>query len=422
MGYWFEDPTIKNLLPLASASGIRGLSSLFRTPMIIMGSNVFPDGPGIGLSTIDHINARSLSRKAFVISDEFSARFAERVVRFLTTFGYEAQTWSKILPEAPIENVKECSQAMSDYEPGLILAVGGGSVIDGAKGAWVMYERPDLTDLMNYSPIVPLGLRKKAVFAAVPTTAGTGSECTQVAIFHDQAFDRKIPISSNELVPDFAILFPDFTFSMPAGLTAGTGLDVMAHAMDAATAVATNMITDAVATTAIQAVFKYLPRAYANGRDREARLQMLIAASLGGIAINHAGASLTHCFGHTLGSLFHIHHGLAVGIFVPYCLQYYSRVSEKHHTITKALDIPGKTMSESLGNLVSKIRSLLAELNVPNNLKDLGIPEKEFKREMPRLVQYTLEDIDIMFSPRPMTEKQCEMFWHYVYQGKDIDF
>jgi alcohol dehydrogenase class IV len=422
MGYWFEDPGIKSLLPLATAAGIRGLSSVFNTPMMIYGANVFSEAPGLGPGTIDHLNNKSLSKKAFIVTDEFGKRFADKVEKFLLAWGYETECWAKVEPEAPVENVKECAAAMTAYEPGLIMAVGGGSVMDAAKGGWVMYERPDLEDLMMFNPLAPLGLRKKAVLAAVPTTAGTGSECTGAAVLHDHSADRKIPIASAELMPDFAILAPEFTMSMPPSLTLGTGLDVLAHAADAVTCIAAGEMTDAMGVTAIEMAFKYLPRAIANGRDREARLRMLLAASIAGISFGNAGASLTHSFGHSLGSIFNIHHGLAVGFFIPFCLQYYSKYTDANEKIARILGVPGKNRQENTDNAVAKFRLLFKELNVPFSLKEMGVSEEKMKGDMERLVLYTREDIDSIFSPRPMTEEQCEKIWHYTYHGKDIDF
>ncbi|MFH2129600.1 MAG: iron-containing alcohol dehydrogenase [bacterium] len=422
MGYWFEDPGIKGLLPLATAAGIRGLSSVFNTPMMIMGANVFSEAPGLGPGTIDHLNNKCPKKRAFVVSDEFGKRYADKVEKFLLAWGYTTESWCKVEPEAPIENVQACAVSMTAFEPDLIMAVGGGSVMDAAKGAWVIYERPDLHDLMAFSPLSPLGLRKKAVMAAVPTTAGTGSECTGAAVLHDHANDRKIPIASAELVPDFAILSPEFTMTMPEKLTLGTGLDVLSHAMDAVTCIAATEMTDAMGLAAIEMVHKYLPRAVANGRDREARLRMLLAASIAGISFGNSGASLTHSFGHSLGSIFHVHHGLAVGFFIPFCLQYYAKTSEKHVRIARTLGIQAKDRKESLDNLVAHTRAFFKSLNVPLSLKELGVSEEKMKAEMPRLIPYTREDIDSIFSPRPMTVAQCEKFWHYAYHGKDIDF
>ena len=151
--------------------------------------------------------------------------------------------------------------------------------MDGAKAAWVHYERPDIPHLGMISPLEPLHLRKKAILAAVPTTSGTGSECTSVFVAHDPEVHRKVPVACGELMPDYAILVPEFTMSMPPKLTAGTGLDVLAHAMDSAAILGGNEITHSLALTATEMAFRYLPRAFRNGQDHEARLRMLLAAS-----------------------------------------------------------------------------------------------------------------------------------------------
>lgn len=422
MSYWFIDPFLKGLLPLALSSSIQGLQTVFNTPQIIMGSNVFPEGPVIGLSTVDFLNARCSSKRTFVVTDEFAERFAKRVVQCLSAAGFECQIWSKALPEAPVDNVKECARVMSGFGPGLIVAVGGGSVMDGAKAAWILYERPDITDLFTLSPLGPIGLRKKAILAAVPTTSGTGSEVTGVSVLHDPEAHRKIPIAHGELMPDFAILCPEFTMTMPPKLTVGTGLDALTHAVDSVTTPSGNELTDSLGLAAIEMVFKYLPRAYVNGQDREARHRMLVAATTAGISFGNAGACLPHSFGHSLGSLFNIHHGLAVAIFIPYLLQFYSRTSDRYLAIARALRVEGKTREESLVNLVSKVRALFKELDVPLSLKGLGLAPDKFEERMEKLVLYAHEDIDTFFTPRPITKAQVEQVFRYAYEGKDVDF
>jgi alcohol dehydrogenase class IV len=423
MTYWFQDPGLKALLPLALADSIKGMTTLFKTPAFIMGFNVFPEGMVIGPSTADFIGAHSPKKRAFVVADEFSERFAAKTAGYFQANGFTTQVWPKALPEVPIDNVKECAVAMTAFEPDVIIAVGGGSVIDGAKAAWILYERPEITDLgSQVSPLALLGLRKKAFLVAVPTTSGTGSECTAVSVLHDTATHRKVPIANADLLPDVAILVPEFTVSMPPKLTAGTGLDVLSHAMDAVATPAANEFTDAMSLAAIKMVFKYLPRAYRNGKDREARYRMIMASSAAGIGFGQSGAALTHSFGHSIGSLFKIHHGLAVGMFIPYVFQYYKPVSDKYLEICHALRIEGASDDESFSNLIKAVRNLFRELDVPLNLKDLGIPAKEFDRQMEMLVLYSTEDIDSVFTPRPMTPAQCEKILRYAYDGKDIDF
>jgi alcohol dehydrogenase class IV len=423
MGYWFQDPGLKALLPLALANSIKGMTTLFKTPALIMGFNVFPEGMVIGPSVVDFIGAHSPKKRAFVVADEFSERFAATTAGYFKTNGFATQIWANALPEAPLENVRECGAAMTAFEPDVIIAVGGGSVIDGAKAAWILYERPDITDLgTQVSPLTLLGLRKKAFLVAVPTTSGTGSECTAVAVLHDTATHRKVPIANADLLPDMAILVPEFTVSMPPKLTAGTGLDVLSHAMDAVATPAANEFTDAMSLMAIKMVFQYLPRAYRNGKDREARYRMIMAASAAGIGFGQSGAALTHSFGHSIGSMFKVHHGLAVGMFIPYAFQYYREVSDRYLEICHALRIEGASADESFSNLIRAVRDLFRELDVPLNFKELGISAAELDRQMETLVLYAMEDIDTVFTPRPMTPAQCEKIFRYAYDGRDIDF
>lgn len=424
MSYWFQDPGIKALLPLATANSIKGLRTTFGTPSFIMGFNVFPEGISIGPSTADVIAARCPKKRAFIVADEFSNQFAKKTADYFAANGFTVEIWPKAMPEVPIENVKECGAAMTAFEPDVIMAVGGGSVMDSAKAAWILYERPEFDDLgALVSPLIMLGLRKKAFLVAVPTTSGTGSECTAAAVLHDNATHRKVPIGNAELMPDVAILVPEFTVSMPPKLTAGTGLDVLAHAMDAIATPAANELTDAMGLAAIKMAFKYLPRAYNNGKDREARYRMIIAASAAGIAFGQAGAAaLTHGIGHSLGSVFNIHHGLAVGMLIPYCFQYYKPVTDKYLEVCRALGIEGKTPDRSFDNLITAFRGLYKTIGVPLSFKELGIKAEDLENQMETLVLYSMEDIDTFFTPRPMTAQQCEQIIRCAYDGRDIDF
>jgi len=417
MPYWFENPTLKALAPLALSSSIKGLTTIVNIPTLFIGANVFPQGPVVGPSTMDALANRCSRKKAFLVTDEFNKPFAARAARFLQSGGFSTEIWPRCLPEAPMEVVAECARAMKTYEPDLIMAVGGGSVMDSAKAAWVLYERPDITDLGLISPLDKLNLRKKALFAAVPTTSGTGSECTGAAVVHDTKSHRKIPLANLELVPDFAILVPEFTFSMPPKLTAGTGLDVLAHAMDAVTTPASNEITEPLALKAIEMAFEWLPRAYQNGQDR-----MLLAASIAGIAFGMSGCHLTHSFGHSLGAVFNLHHGISVGFFLPHTLQFCSRVTDKHLLICRTLGLEARDAADGLDQLVRRVRSFLTSLGVPLTLKDMGISREAFDTHFDRLVKFAFEDVDCYLSPRPITSAQCARVFRYAYDGRDIDF
>ena len=422
MTYWFTQPELKALVPLAGASAIRGLSTPFGTPMIFMGANALSEAGGLGATVVDSLAAMCVKKQAFIVSDEYVGRYATRVASVLEGHQFTTRIWGRAEPEAPLENVRECAEAMKQFEPDAIVAVGGGSVIDTAKAAWVLYERPDITDLAMVSPILPLGLRQKAVLVAVPTTSGTGSDCTPIAVVTDTQAKRKIPIVSAELMPDFAVLVPAFVTGMPPKLTAGTGLDALTHAVDCVMSPMTNDFTDALALRAIQMVFKYLPRAYRDGTDLEARTRMHMAASMAGIAFGNGGVGLTHSLGHSLGKTFAVHHGVAVGIFIPYALQFYSPITDKYLDICTALEVKEKSTGKSLAGLIEKVRTLLAELDVPLSLEGLGISKEDFEKNIEKLTLYGSEDPSVFQSPRPVTMEQCQRLFRYAYEGKDVDF
>ncbi len=422
MTYWFNDPGLKSLIPLASASAIGGLTTAFGVPKIFMGVNAFSEAPAVVPGVFDNLAAIYGRSRAFVVTDEHADRHAARVSTVLERTNFATQTWGKAEPEAPLGSVRDCAESMKEFEPDLIVAVGGGSVIDTAKAAWILYERPDLTDLATVSPLDTLGLRKKALFVAVPTTSGTGSECTAVSVVTDTEATRKIPIASAELVPDYALLVPTFTVGMPPELTAGTGLDALTHAMDSVMSPTSNDFTEPLALRAIQMVFEYLPRAYRDGTDHEARFKMHMAASIAGIAFGNGGVGLTHSLGHAVGKFFAVHHGVAVGVFIPYALQFYSPVTDKYLATCEALGVRAESNEKSLAALIGKVSALFGELNVPLNLKDLGIPKDEFERHMDKLALYAVEDPSTFQNPRPVTMEQCQALLRCAYEGKDVDF
>jgi alcohol dehydrogenase class IV len=422
MTYWFTDPALKSLVPLAGASAVKGLSSTFMVPRIIMGANALSEAGGLGAGIGDMLAMTCAKKRAFMVTDKVAARYAERAAGLMQSKGFVTQTWDNAEPEAPLETVVDCGNVMKAFEPDVIIAVGGGSVIDTAKAAWILYERPDIPDLAQVSPLMPLGLRKKALLVAMPTTSGTGSDCTAVSVVTDTKAKRKVPIVSAELLPDFSVLVPAFVLGMPPKLTAGTGLDALAHAMDNVMSPTTNDFCDAMALRAIQLVFRFLPRAYHEGIDHEARYRMHQAASMAGIAFGNGGVGMTHSLGHSLGKLFGVHHGIAVGLFIPYALQFYAPVTDKYMDMCQAVGVRNRGKEAALASMVKKVRGLMTELDVPTTLQGLGISRTDLKKNMEKLTLYAFEDPSAFQSPRPATMAQCEQMFLYAYDGKDVDF
>ncbi|MCP4755162.1 MAG: iron-containing alcohol dehydrogenase [Proteobacteria bacterium] len=415
MTYWFNDPVMKSRMPMSVGTSMKALASSFKCPEIFMGPRVLP-------RAIRTFAYRCPKKRCFIVADEFSIRFAKRFVEALEEAGFAVETWGKTQPEVPTDNVYEAAEAMSRFEPDVIFALGGGSAMDLAKVAWILYERPDITDIKAFSPRTVLNLRRKAFMVSIPTTSGTGSECTSYAVVHDIEEHRKLPISGPELYPDYAILLPELTLTMPPKLTAGTGLDVLAHAIDSIVCSDGNEITDALGLSAIEMTFKWLPKVFRYGKDHEARSKMALASSMAGLAFGQGGVALTHAFGHTIGTLYNIHHGLAVGFFIPYVFQFYKPITDKWLAIVKTLELHGPTKDDSFDNLIVKVKTLLTDLEVPLELKGLGISKDRFEEDMDKLVLFTLEDANYYATPRPMTQEQCEKLFRYAYEGKDVDF
>ncbi|SHF30860.1 hypothetical protein SAMN02745218_01935 [Desulfofundulus australicus DSM 11792] len=314
--YAFENPAVRLLYSISGASAIRGLQTIVVCPRVMIGIQAFN---ALG----KNVRALAFSDRAMIITDKVVRVSGERVKENLVQAGFAVEIWDDALPEAPLENILRGAEVMRAHQPSVIVAVGGGSVIDTAKMVWLLYEKPDV-DFRNLSPTAPLGLRKKAFLIGIPTTAGTGSEATSAAVITDGS--HKIPLTHPELVPDIAVLDPRFTVSMPPQLTMWTGVDALAHAVGAyLTCNRASEYTDSFALQAIRLIFKYLPRAIEDGRDLEARQKMLVAANLAGMAFSNGAAGIDHALGHTIGKKFGLHHGLSVGVFLPYVCAFYAR-------------------------------------------------------------------------------------------------
>jgi hypothetical protein len=413
---WFANPIARARFPLAGTAAVRGLQSTFIVPKTFI-------GPG-SLSQFEKIApALAPKKRAFIITDKWVRHLAERVSKVLQPKGFSVEIWDKTLPEPPPECVKDGADAMSKFSPDLIIAVGGGSVIDAAKSIWIGYERPDL-DLLTVTAFTPLGLRKKAFFIAIPTTSGTGSEGTNCAVLTDTELDppQKMIIASSELVPDVAILDPHLPAGMSPKLTAGTGLDALAHAVGSYISHWSNDYTDALGMKAIKLTFKYLPRAYHYPKDMEARTKMHIAANMAGLAFTNGAPGLDHAMGHSFGKIFGVHHGISVGLFLPFAIEFQKKATDKYIDLARNLGIDAETDEEYLGRLIERTRDLLKEVDGPLSIKELGITEDNFNEKLDLLVEYAWNDVCTLMATRPVDPETYRKLFTYAYSGRDIDF
>lgn len=424
MSYWTHEYLLKTYGgPMVQAEYIRDVAKPFFVPKVFSGFNLFLDKSQLLPDAVDLIARESRSKKAFIVTDEYAQRFAAKIKSpYEKRHGFRFDMWAKAQPDAPIETVKDCAEEMRRCKPDLIFALGGGSAMDTAKAAWLLYEHPGV-NIETLSPLVPLNLRCKARFVAIPTTSGTGSEVSGVAVisFPDGV---KLPIGGAlpEFVPDYALLDPTLTAGMPPELTAGTGGDALAHAIDGFMAPKSDEINQAIALKSIEMIFEWLPRACADGNDMMARMKMQQAAMMAGIVLANGGSGISHALGHTIGGLFHIHHGMMVLLFIPYELQVYSRVTDRHLKLCDILGVRDPKSSEkSLLNLIQKIRGLMKAVNVPIGLKDADVPLADLEKNLDFILGQAPTDPAFYFAWYDLTREQLKDIFLAAHEGRLLD-
>ena len=331
------------------------------------------------------------------------------------------EVFDEVEPEPSFEVVDRGKEIADSFQPQLIIALGGGSVIDTAKGIWVKYENPDF-NLEELSPFVWLNLGRKAQLIAIPTTSGTGSEVTLGVVLTKKGESKKIAVGSYEVVPFYSIVDPIFAKSMPSKLTAITGIDALSHVMESYVAINANPFTDALGEKAFQLIYTWLPRAYKNGNDMEAREKMHIAATMAGMAFSNSGLGIAHGLAHAFGPVFKVPHGFAVGLFVPYVMVFNAErnpeVKIKYGVLAKVIGVSGFSADELFDGLMEEVIRLYESVEAPKTLSDLEINEDEFRSKMDSIVANAYEDPEIAFNPVPVTPEDLKLICERVAEGE----
>ena len=368
--------------------------------------------------------AQLQGRRAFIVTDRNLRRmgFADRVARELNQAGIETRIYDDVEPEPSLETVQRGAQAMRDWAPDWVVGVGGGSVLDAAKAMWVLYERPDIApDAIN--PLEPLGLRQRARMVAIPTTSGTGSEATWAIVLTDTQAQRKLGLGSRECTPDIAIVDPELVADLPPRLTADTGMDALTHAVEGYTSRWRNDFSDGLCLQAVRLIFRYLPRAYAEGQDREAREHMHNAATIAGLGFINSMAGLAHGLGHALGAVFKVPHGRAVGLFLPYTIEFAAQeVAERYADLMTAAGLGTPPAEEAGSRFAEAVRDLLKRLEQPTTLRALGIDTQMLESRLTKLVADAESDPSTVTSPRIPDDKEIERLYRYALEGRRVDF
>ena len=391
----------------------------FVSPKIVFGEDA--------LSSLEEIKCQ----RVLVVTDQNLVQLGipARITDILSSTGAETHIFDEIEPDPTLTSVELGVKVANSFNPDWIIGLGGGSPIDAAKAIWVLYERPDLIPA-GINPFIELGLRKKARLITIPTTSGTGAEVTWGIVLTDPESKRKMGLGNKENAADIALVDPALASGMPPRLTADTGLDALTHAMEGFICTWHTDITDGLCLNAAREVIKYLPRAYEASQSdkpdqehfRQAREKMHNAATCAGLGFGNAMASLAHAMGHVIGSVFHIPHGRAVGICLPYTIEFVarqddSRISELAQVL--GVSAQGGTSGDALA---SNIRDLLKMTETPISLAGLGLDENKFESKLEKLVDDSFNDTQIITAPRAPSFEELEKIYRYAYNGQPIDF
>jgi alcohol dehydrogenase class IV len=363
-------------------------------------------------------------KRALVVTDTTLVELGlvDRVTARLEKVGIETHLFDAVEPDPRVQTVRQGAEVAREVKPDWIAGVGGGSPMDAAKAIWVLYERPDL-EPAEINPFVQLGLRQKARLITVPTTSGTGAEVTWAIVLTDTEEERKMGLGNRENVADLAIVDPAMAAGMPPALTADSGLDALTHAIEGYTCAWHTDLTDGLCVKAVHLILEYLPCAVADGSDMEARERMHNAATCAGLGFGNAMASLAHAMGHVLGAVFHVPHGRAVSLFLPYTIEFAASQVPERFAQLEAL-IGRSTVDGEAGAraLASRVRGLCREIGNPTSMAQLGIERQALEGQMVKLVDDAFNDTQIITACRSPSYDEMRQLFLYAYENKPVDF
>lgn len=438
-----ENVGVKHLLNIKTVAERRENMLWFRAPEKVY----FKKGClGVALRELKDVMNK---KKAFIVTDGFlyKSGFTKAITDRLDEMGITHTAFFNVAPDPTLGCALEGAKAMREFEPDVIIAIGGGSAMDAGKIMWVLYEHPevDFQDLaMRFMDIRKRvytfpHMGDKAYFIAIPTTAGTGSEVTSFAVITDEKTHTKYPLADYELMPKMAIIDADLMMNIPKGLTSASGIDALTHALEAIASVMATPYTDGIAKEAIRMIFEYLPRCYENGpHDAEAREGMANASTMAGMAFNNAYLGVCHSMAHKLGSYHHLAHGVANALLIDEVIRFnsaenptkmgtfpqykYPHCMKRYADVAAMLGLKGKTDAEKVESLIAAIDELKARVNIPKTIKDAGVDETVFLEQLDSMVEDAFDDQCTGANPRyPLMSEIKQMYLNTYYgERKDV--
>lgn len=353
-------------------------------------------------------------KKAFIVTGGNSMRKSgtlDKSIAFLQEAGLETFVFDGVEEDPSSATSFRGAAAMREFQPDWIVGLGGCSAIDAAKMMWVFYEYPDADFDALVKPFTVPTLRNKAKFIAIPSTSGTGTETTGLAVITDREKGVKYPIVSYELTPDIAIVDGEVCASMPAHITANTGLDALTHCVEAYVSNIDDNYADVLAKGGLEIVFNNLKEAVKNPTNIQARQNMHDASFMAGLAFNNAWLGIVHSLSHQVGALYGIPHGAANAIFLPNVIRYNAKVSTRFPDLAKVI---GKETAEELAQAIEALR---AEVNNISSIKEFGISKEDWEKNIDDMTQNALLDPCTGFNPRVPVLQDLKAIYNACYEG-----
>ncbi|CCX59076.1 putative uncharacterized protein [Blautia hydrogenotrophica CAG:147] len=391
---------------------------------------------------LDELGTIMHKKRAFIVTDSFLYKngYTQKIEAKLDEMGIVHTCFYDVAPDPTLASAKAGAAAMRAFEPDCIIALGGGSAMDAGKVMWVLYEHPDANfddmamDFMDIRKRVYTfpKMGEKAYFVAIPTSSGTGSEVTPFAIITDQDTGVKWPLADYQLMPNMAIVDTDNMMSQPKGLTCASGIDVMTHAIESYVSVMASDYTQGLSLKAIKLVFDYLPRAYKDGNDVEARDHMANASCLAGMAFANAFLGLNHSMAHKLGAFHHLPHGIANAVILTEVMKYnsvevptrmgtfpqyeYPQALARYAEIGRYVGLTGKDDQEVFNKLVQKLEDLKKAIEIKPSIQAYGIDEKYFFDTLDNMTEQAFNDQCTAANPRyPLMSEIKELYTKCYY-------
>ncbi len=431
-----ENVGVKHLLNIKTVAERRENMLWFRAPeKVYFKKGCMP----VALDELKHVMDK---KRAFIVTDSFLYMngYTKPITDKLDELGIVYQCFSDVQPDPTLANAQAGAKAMTAFKPDVIIALGGGSAMDAGKIMWVMYEHPEVDFQDMAMRFIDIRKRvytfpkmgEKAYFVAIPTSSGTGSEVTSFAVITDQETGVKYPLADYELMPDMSIVDADNMMSQPKGLTSASGVDVLTHALEAYASVMATDYTDGLALKAMKNVFEYLPRAYENGNDVEARCKMADASCMAGMAFNNAFLGVCHSMAHKLGAFHHIPHGIANALLISMVVEYnaaecprkmgtfsqyqYPHTMARYAECARFVGIQAKDDAEAVQKLIAKIEELKEKVGIKKTIADYDVDEKYFLETLDDMCEKAFDDQCTGANPRyPLISEIKDMFLRAYY-------